>query len=95
MSAEKTAVFIRQMTLDDVPAVVDLQSRVFPDQLSWSAEELTKHLAVFPEGQLVAVNLAGRILGSASSLIIDWDDYAESAKWSTITGRGTFEKPSP
>jgi predicted amidohydrolase/GNAT superfamily N-acetyltransferase len=95
MSAEKTSVFIRQMTLDDVPAVVDLQSRVFPDQLSWSAEELTQHLAVFPEGQLVAVDPAGRILGSASSLIIDWDDYAESAKWSTITGRGTFETHNP
>lgn len=95
MTVEKVPVCIRQMTLDDVPAVVDLQSRVFPEQLSWSEEELKQHLAVFPEGQLVAVDAVGRILGSSSSLIIDWDDYADSAKWSAITGRGTFETHNP
>jgi len=82
---------IRQMTGEDVPAVISLQGRVYPDNLSWSREELERHLAVFPEGQLVAVDETGRILGSASSLIIDWDDYAESAKWSTITGHGSFD----
>ena len=88
-------VSVRQMTRDDIPAVVDLQSHVFPVQLRWSAEELGQHLATFPEGQLVAVDSMGRILGSSSSLIIDWDDYAESAKWSTITGRGTFATHNP
>jgi GNAT superfamily N-acetyltransferase len=44
---------------------------------------------------LVAVDESGRILGSASSLLIDWDDYAESAKWSAITGRGTFDTQNP
>jgi predicted amidohydrolase/GNAT superfamily N-acetyltransferase len=78
-----------------VPAVVELQRRVYPEDLAWSAEELQGHLAVFPEGQLVAVDETGKIVGSASSLIIDWDDYAESAKWSVITGRGTFDTHNP
>jgi predicted amidohydrolase/GNAT superfamily N-acetyltransferase len=95
MSTEKPAIVIRQMTLEDIPAVVELQSRVFPDQLSWSADELQRHLAIFPEGQLVAVEETRKIVGSSSSLIIDWDDYAESAKWSMITGRGTFETHNP
>jgi predicted amidohydrolase/GNAT superfamily N-acetyltransferase len=81
----------RQMTSEDVPAVIGLQRRVYPDHLGWSREELGRHLAVFPEGQLVAVDETGQILGSASSLIIDWDDYAESAKWSAITGHGSFD----
>jgi len=34
-------------------------------------------------------------VGSSSSLIIDWDDYADSAKWSLITGDGTFETHNP
>ena len=34
-------------------------------------------------------------MGSASSLLIDWDDYAESANWSAITGRGTFDTHNP
>jgi len=83
------------MTLDDVPAVVELQQRVFPGMPVWSAEALTHHLEVFPEGQLVAVDDQKSLLGSASSLLIDWDDYAESAKWSTITGHGTFDTHNP
>jgi predicted N-acetyltransferase YhbS len=86
---------VRKMTPEDIPAVVGLQKRVFPELLSWSAEELQQHLKVFPEGQLVAADESGRILGSASSLIIDWDDYSESAKWSTITGQGTFDTHNP
>ena len=59
------------------------------------AELLARHLTIFPEGQLVAVDESSRVLGSASSLIIDWDDYAESAKWSVITGAGTFDTHNP
>jgi predicted amidohydrolase/GNAT superfamily N-acetyltransferase len=83
------------MTPEDVPGVVDLERRVFREGLSWSANELQHHLAIFPKGQLVAVDETGRILGSASSLIIDWDDYADSAKWSLITGNGTFDTHNP
>lgn len=81
---------IRQMTAADIAAVVELQERVYPEELAWSDEELLHHLEIFPEGQLVAVNAEGRIVGSASSLIIDWDDYSESARWPIITGHGTF-----
>ncbi|MBZ5642179.1 MAG: GNAT family N-acetyltransferase [Acidobacteriia bacterium] len=86
---------IRNMTNADIQSVVDLQRRVYPQTLAWDAEELAHHLEVFPEGQLVAVDERGQILGSASSLIIDWDDYAESARWSAITGRGRFDTHNP
>jgi len=86
---------VRQMTPDDFPAVIDLQVRAFPGLSPWRAEQLAQHLSVFPEGQLVASDLTGRILGSASSLLIDWDDYAESANWSSITGHGTFDNHNP
>jgi predicted amidohydrolase/GNAT superfamily N-acetyltransferase len=89
------AVIVRQMTEKDVQDVISLQRQVYPDMLSWSRDELARHLTIFPEGQLVAVDESGRILGSASSLLIDWDDYAESAKWSAITGRGTFDTHNP
>ena len=86
---------VRQMTSADVPAVVAMQERAYPSQLAWSAKELVRHLEIFPGGQLVAVNPAGEIVGSASSLIIDWDDYAESAQWPVITGRGSFNTHNP
>ncbi|MBZ5661914.1 MAG: bifunctional GNAT family N-acetyltransferase/carbon-nitrogen hydrolase family protein [Acidobacteriia bacterium] len=86
---------IRRMTGADIQAVVSMQRRVYSEALAWSAEELTHHMEVFPEGQLVAVDERGQVLGSASSLIIDWDDYAESARWSAITGKGTFDTHNP
>jgi predicted amidohydrolase/ribosomal protein S18 acetylase RimI-like enzyme len=94
-SAEASRIVVRQMTAADIPAVVELQERVFPEMLRWTQEELELHLSVFPEGQLVAVDESGKIVGSASSLIIDWDDYAESAKWSAITGAGSFRTHNP
>jgi predicted amidohydrolase/GNAT superfamily N-acetyltransferase len=81
---------VRQMTCEDIPSVIELQARAFPGLASWKPEQLARHMEVFPEGQLVVSDAAGRILGSASSLIIDWDDYAESANWSSITGDGWF-----
>jgi predicted amidohydrolase/ribosomal protein S18 acetylase RimI-like enzyme len=86
---------LRQMTCADVPSIVAMQERAYPDQLAWSADELRQHLEIFPEGQLVAIAAHGQIVGSASSLIIDWDDYAESAQWPIITGHGTFNTHNP
>ena len=94
-AADSHGIVVRRMTPEDVPAVVALQRRIYPEGPAWASAELERHLAVFPEGQLVAVDEAGRLVGSSSSLIIDWDDYAESAKWSAITGRGTFETHNP
>lgn len=92
---DRSAITIRQMTLKDLSAVVALLQRAYPDISVWKIEDLTQHLAVFPEGQLVAVDQTDRIVGSASSLIIDWDDYTESAHWATITGNGTFNTHNP
>jgi predicted amidohydrolase/GNAT superfamily N-acetyltransferase len=83
------------MTVEDIPGVIELQRRTFAGMATWSAEQLAKHLEIFPEGQLVAVDEDGRVLGSASSLIIDWDDYARAADWATITGNGSFATHEP
>jgi predicted amidohydrolase/GNAT superfamily N-acetyltransferase len=85
---------VRGMTLDDLPAVTEVQHRAFAAN-TCSLEKLESQLRAFPEGQHVAVDESGRILGCSSSLIIDWDDYARSAKWSAITGQGTFSTHNP
>lgn len=95
MNAARTNITIRLMAAADFSEIVALQARVFPELLRWTGDELARHIAVFPEGQYVAVDDAGKIVGSASSLIIDWDDYAESAKWSAITGYGSFGTHNP
>lgn len=93
--AHTPPITVRRMTLGDTEAVAAMQRRVYPESLAWDASELAHHIEVFPEGQLVAVDTSGYVVGSASSLLIDWDDYAESAHWSTITGQGTFDTHNP
>jgi predicted amidohydrolase/GNAT superfamily N-acetyltransferase len=83
------------MTLDDVSSVIELMERAFPGKPPWGSELMARHLEIFPEGQFVAVDGTGCIVGSSSSLIIDWDDYAESANWAVITGKGTFDTHNP
>lgn len=64
MSHEENLAIVRQKTLDYIPAVGSLQRRVYPEKLAWSKEELEQHLRVFPEGQLVAVDQSGSVVGS-------------------------------
>ena len=86
---------VRQMIVDDIPAIIQLQLRAFPNQTPWREDQLRRHMELFPEGQLVVVDADGCLLGSSSSLLIDWDDYAEEANWSAITGNGTFDTHDP
>ena len=56
---------------------------------------LTGHLEIFPEGQLVAMDQEGMLLGYAASLIIYWDDYEMDSSWCDFTSRGTFKNHDP
>jgi GNAT superfamily N-acetyltransferase len=81
----------RPLLREDFPQVIALCEKVYPDSRPWNEEQLASHLAVFPEGQLVAVEAAeGRLLGIASSLIVRWDDYDFQAEWREWTDRGFF-----
>ena len=64
---------VRNPTVDDIPAILALHRRCFPQPGDaggrWHEEHLRSHLQVFPEGQLVAER-DGSLLGVASSLIV-------------------------
>ena len=82
---------MRRLHSEDFSAIIALCERVYPQAKPWSTEQLASHLAVFPEGQLVAEEAAtGRLLGLASSLIVRWDDYDFHAEWREWTDHGFF-----
>lgn len=85
---------VRQTRLDDIPALIALQARVYPSIPAWSRRKLREQLEVFPQGQVVAETDEG-VVGCASSMIVLWDDWAESHSWKEITGAGTFEHHNP
>ena len=85
---------VRHTRPEDIPALIKLQARVYPAIPPWGRRKLAEQLDVFPQGQLVAENEDG-LIGCASSLIVLWDDWADSHTWKEITGAGTFENHTP
>ncbi|MBT0962207.1 GNAT family N-acetyltransferase [Denitromonas iodatirespirans] len=86
--------WVRQTRKEDIPALIELQARVYPSIPPWSRRKLREQLDVFPQGQVVAETDDG-VVGCASSMIVRWDDWAESHSWKEITGAGTFENHDP
>ncbi|MFN7943662.1 MAG: GNAT family N-acetyltransferase [Thermoanaerobaculia bacterium] len=68
---------------------MSLCARVYPHSVAWSEEQLRSHLAVFPEGQFVAVE-GESVVGMAASLIVWWDDYEIDTNWLDFTASGYF-----
>lgn len=85
---------VRRMRRRDIPQVVALQRKCFPEMAPWTEAQLENHLRVFPEGQLV-VDHAGQVIGSASSLIVDFDEYDNMHSFNEITDKGSLNNHDP
>ncbi len=58
-------------------------------------EELQSHLNVFSEGQFVALEPGGTIIGSASNLIVSLNSEYADHTWKEITANGMFTNHNP
>jgi ribosomal protein S18 acetylase RimI-like enzyme len=95
----QTGVMIRNTTREDIPKIVNLQKESFPYLARygniWLPDELQSHLNIFPEGQFVAAEPDGTIVGSASTLVVSLNpDYSEHV-WKEITANGMFTNHDP
>jgi len=85
---------VRQTRLQDFGAIGRISQAIYTDSPPWSETQLASHLAVFPEGQLVAVR-GGEVVGMAASLIVLWDDYSMDTSWRDFTDNGMFTNHDP
>jgi len=85
---------VRNTQVEDIPALIALQTKIYPDIPPWEPEEMERQIRIFPQGQLV-VELDGAIVGCASSLVVVWDEWAEAHTWKEITSNGTFKTHTP
>ncbi|MDQ4073817.1 MAG: GNAT family N-acetyltransferase [Thermoproteota archaeon] len=95
----QTGVKIRNTKKEDIDKIVDLQKQSFP-LLSkygntWREEELQSHLNIFPDGQFVAEEPDGTIVGSASTLIVSLSPNYADHTWKEITANGMFTNHDP
>ncbi len=78
---------VRVAVPDDVPGILALICRAYPDFGNYSAGQVSGQINNFPEGQFVAV-LAGEIVGYCASSRIDEAIALSPHDWATITGNG-------
>jgi ribosomal protein S18 acetylase RimI-like enzyme len=88
---------IRNIYLKDVTAVVMLQRESFPDLttgLISAPKFLENHISIFPEGQFCA-ELDGKIIASATSLIVSLKSEYAQHTWHEIVGNENFTNHDP
>ena len=87
-------VIVRNTQPEDICKIVDLQKESYPYLAPygniWHPEELESHLHIFPQGQFVAVEPDGTIVGSASTFIVSLNPQYVEHTWKDITADGLF-----
>src|SRR5690606_29150427 len=89
-----TVIRVRPTRPEDFPSIHRISRAIYPDSPAWSDAQLTSHLAMSPEGQLVAGD-AGGVVGMAASLVVLWDDYSYDTSWREFTDHGMFTNHDP
>jgi len=87
-------ILLRPMVIEDFDALVAMQALCFPAMPTWSREQIESQLRVFPEGQL-AIEYEGVLVASASSLIVDFEDYSNWHNWKEIADKGFIRNHDP
>ena len=87
MSKYEKKIVVRNMRREDINEIIALGRRCFPDMDPWKREQLESHIRIFPDGQF-CVEYEDRIVGSCSSLIVNFDEYDDQHTWNVITDNG-------
>lgn len=91
---------VRLRRPEDFPAIRALAERVYPQAVHppeavWTDLLLASHLSHFPEGQVVAVEASGRVVGDATALRVPRARALEPHTWDGITDFGTLGTHDP
>lgn len=94
MSKFEKKIILHNIERKDFNDIITLQKACFPNMSPWELEHLESHLKIFPEGQF-CVEYDGEIIGSASSLIINFDEYDDQHTYDEITDNGYITNHNP
>ena len=87
-------IVVRPLTIDDYDRLVEMQKQCFSGMTTWSREQIESQLRIFPEGQL-GIEYEGELVASASSLIVDFEDYSDWHDWKEIADSGMISNHDP
>ncbi len=85
---------LRRLKAEDYQALHALGERCFPGMPGWTKEQIESQVRIFPEGQL-GIELNGRLIASACSLVVDSSQSSEWHDWKKISDNGTITGHDP
>ncbi|MDV2684086.1 GNAT family N-acetyltransferase [Alkalihalophilus lindianensis] len=85
---------IRTMNKEDVAEVAALSVTSFGPDISFKLEHFESQVEIFPEGQ-ICVEYKGKIVGSCSSLIVNFEDYINDNNYQAICDNGFIKNHNP
>lgn len=93
-TTSRAALTVRNANPDDIPGLIVLSARAYPDLEPYTASMLLGQMSNYPDGQFV-VEYEGEIVGYAASFKIDEDLALAPHTWATITGGGYAARHNP
>lgn len=87
----------RTWTAEDIPAVIECHRAAYPEypeEAYYTQRFYEMQFAAFPEGQVLA-EIEGKVVGYATSIIVQLDDNTHAYNYEEITGAGTFSSHDP
>lgn len=94
LSKIEKKIIIRNVKEEDLDEIIALSETCFPNMEPWTQAQLQSHIEIFPEGQF-CVEYDGKIIGASSSLIIDFNEYADKHTYNEITDTGYITNHDP
>jgi predicted amidohydrolase/GNAT superfamily N-acetyltransferase len=85
--SRKPKLIERTAERSDFDEIIALSKVCFPDSEAWTYEMLDSQFRHFPDGMQV-VEYEGRIVGSATSLMVSYDEYDDDHTWKEICDNG-------
>lgn len=86
-SSSRASLAVRNATHSDIPALIELSARTYPNMAPYSASMLMGQMSNYAEGQFV-VEYEGDIVGYAACFRISETLALKPHTWSDITGAG-------
>ncbi|MFJ8265744.1 GNAT family N-acetyltransferase [Peribacillus asahii] len=94
LSKYEKKIIIRNIQIEDIDEIIELGKVCFPNMEPWKREQLVSHIRIFPEGQF-CVEYEDKIVGSCSSLIVNFEEYDDQHTWDVITDNGYITNHDP
>lgn len=94
LSSFERNIVVRPIRMEDFDRLVELQLKCFPGMKPWTKEQIASQLELFPDGQ-ICIEYQGKIVGSSSSLILDFAMYSEWHSWRDIADAGYIRNHDP